>query len=172
MSRIDAARPGQGIPPHPRHPRGVRLRALVELGRIEVSALHGADRARDVTIPGVHDPPARAAARSRGMRRLSRRNGLERIEDGGELTVAPIWRMRRVPRRAGRRTLERGALAIATGRIFSSAHPPVWTRRRAPGWLTDTLARMGVARCGVGAPLSYGLLDREALRRRASDIAM
>jgi hypothetical protein len=33
----------------------VRLRAFVELGRIEVLALHGANRTRHVAVAGVHD---------------------------------------------------------------------------------------------------------------------
>jgi hypothetical protein len=65
----------------------MRLCALVDLGRIKVSALHGANRPGDVTIPGVHDVLQGGGEVEQECVTACHSQRASRIEDSGELEV-------------------------------------------------------------------------------------
>jgi hypothetical protein len=86
----------------------VRLRALVELGRIEMPALHGANRPRHIAITGVRDARQGGGKVEQKCVTACHSQWASRGDDGIELTVAQFDRRHATDSAAGsRHTLER-----------------------------------------------------------------
>jgi hypothetical protein len=110
----------------------MRLRALVEFGRVEVLPLHGANRTRHIAIAGVRDALQGGQIEQKCVP-VPDRQRASRIEDSGELCVSEADRPHACPVTAFRSGIRSNASARnCDGADILHAHPPIWTDGTAP----------------------------------------